>query len=115
MEIKMAMTERFRDVRKGLGREIVLASVAGVLIVLSLLFEHLFHLSPVFFVATYPITPQMVAALLSLSFTGAPIIWGSIKGLLRRETNVDELVSLAIIGAVILGEYNAAAIVAFIA
>lgn len=110
----MAMTERFRDVKKGLGREIVLALLAGILIILSLLFEHVFDVSPLFFVATYPITPQMVASLLSLSFTGAPIIWGSIKGLLRRETNVDELVSLAIIGAVILGEYNAAAIVAFI-
>lgn len=110
----MAITERFRDVKKGLGREIVLASLAGILIVLSLLFEHIFHLPPLFFVATYPVTPQMAASILSLSFTGPFIIRGSIKGLLRHETNVDELVSLAIVASVILGEYTAAAAVAFI-
>ena len=101
----MALTERYWDKRKGLGREIALTSVAGVLIGLSLLFKHVLHLSPIF---------SMSAALVSLSLTGIPIIVGSIKGLLRRETNVDELVSLAIIACVILGEYTAAAVVAFI-
>ncbi len=101
----MALTERYRDKKRGLGRELALVSIAGVLIVLSLLFEYILHLPPV---------SSVVASLLSLSLTGLPIVQGSIKGLIRRETNVDELVSLAIIAAVILGEYTAAAVVAFV-
>ena len=37
-----------------------------------------------------------VFALISVAISGLPIVWGAIKGLIRREVNVDELVSLAI-------------------
>lgn len=50
----------------------------------------------------------------SLALTGLPIVLGAARGLLRLETNVDELVSLAIIASIILGEWTAGAIVAFI-
>jgi Cd2+/Zn2+-exporting ATPase len=50
----------------------------------------------------------------SLCFTGLPIIWGAAKGLLRLRTNVDELVSIAIVASVILGEWISAAVVAWI-
>jgi len=58
------------------------------------------------------VTPALCLA--SLALTGLPIVWGALSGLVRLQTNVDELVSLAIVASVILGEWITAAIVAFI-
>jgi len=55
-----------------------------------------------------------VFALISVAINGFPIIWGAIKGLVRREVNVDELVSLAIIASLIQGEFLTAAVVSFV-
>ena len=53
-------------------------------------------------------------ALISVAINGFPIIWGALKGLVRREVNVDELVSLAIIASLIQGEFLTAAVVSFV-
>lgn len=53
-------------------------------------------------------------ALTSVAINGFPIIWSATKGLLNREVNVDELVSLAIVASLIQGEYLTAAIVSFV-
>lgn len=53
-------------------------------------------------------------ALASVALNGLPIIWGALRGLVRREVNVDELVALAIIASLILGEYLTAAVVSFV-
>jgi Cd2+/Zn2+-exporting ATPase len=53
-------------------------------------------------------------AIISVAINGAPIIWGAIKGLLEKEVNVDELVSLAIIASLIQGEFLTAAVVSFV-
>jgi len=53
-------------------------------------------------------------ALVSVAFNGLPIIWGAVRGLIHKEVNVDELVSLAIIASLIQGEYLAAAVVSFV-
>jgi Zn2+/Cd2+-exporting ATPase len=61
--------------------------------------------------------PQVVViglSLGSLCLTGFPIIWGAVRGLLRLTTNVDELVSIAIVASVFLGEWISAAVVAWI-
>ncbi len=42
-------------------------------------------------------------ALLAVAVGGGPIIWSAIKGLARGRTNVNELASLGIIGALVLG------------
>ncbi len=55
-----------------------------------------------------------VLALASLSLTGLPIVWRAVRGVVRFESNVDELVSLAIVASLLLGEWISAAIVAFI-
>ncbi len=55
-----------------------------------------------------------VLAIISVAINGAPIIWGAIRGLMNREVNVDELVSLAIIASLIQGEFLTAAIVSFV-
>jgi Cd2+/Zn2+-exporting ATPase len=53
-------------------------------------------------------------ALLAVTVLGGPIILGAVKGLVRKELNVDELVSLAIIAAVLIGQYLTAAEIALI-
>ena len=55
-----------------------------------------------------------ILALASLSLTGFPIVWSAARGLARLKSNVDELVSLAILASLVLGEWLSAAIVAFI-
>jgi Cd2+/Zn2+-exporting ATPase len=61
-----------------------------------------------------PSTVGMVLALASVALNGIPIIWGAIQGLLERKVNVDELVSLAIIAALLEGEFLTAAVVSFV-
>lgn len=53
-------------------------------------------------------------AILSALCTGVPIIISSIKGLLGGKQNVCELAGIAIIGAILIGEYTTAAEVGFI-
>ncbi|HCF50721.1 MAG TPA: cadmium-translocating P-type ATPase, partial [Syntrophomonas sp.] len=53
-------------------------------------------------------------ALIAVLILGGPIVWNAAKGLRELQTNVDELVSLAIVASVFIGEYQAAAVVAFI-
>jgi Cd2+/Zn2+-exporting ATPase len=52
--------------------------------------------------------------LLSVAINGLPVVAGAVKGLLRKEVNVDELVSLAIVACLINGEYLTAAVVSCI-
>ncbi len=55
-----------------------------------------------------------ISALVAVAILGGAIIAGAIRGMLNRELNVDELVSLAIVASVIIGEYLPAAMVALI-
>ncbi len=55
-----------------------------------------------------------VLALVSTAFTGIPIIYSAVKGLIFERKGLYELAGLAIIGAVYLGEYMTAAEVGFI-
>ncbi|MBC7358332.1 MAG: cation-translocating P-type ATPase [Desulfacinum sp.] len=64
--------------------------------------------------AAAPSPPGTALALASLALNGLPIIWNAAKGLLERRTNVDELVSLAIIACLIQGEFLTAAFVSFV-
>lgn len=59
-----------------------------------------------------PIVPR-IFALIAVATGGLTIAVGAAKGLLRRQVNVDELVTIAIVASVIYGEYLSAAFVAF--
>jgi Zn2+/Cd2+-exporting ATPase len=87
------------------GGKIARVVVAGLLVAAALAVESL-----------APGAGWLVVALAvaSLALTGLPIVVGALRGLLRLETNVDELVALAIVASVVLGEWIAAAVVAFI-
>lgn len=52
--------------------------------------------------------------LASVAVNGAPIVWGAVRGLMDREVNVDELVSLAIVASLVAGEFLGAAVVSFV-
>jgi len=63
------------------------------------------------------LTRPLIADILLLAaacLTGVPIIREAIQGLLKRQINVDELVSMAIMGCVATGNYLEAAIVSTI-
>ncbi len=63
------------------------------------------------------ISPAWIGAAMALAavaVNGLPIIRGAIEGLLQRQVNVDELVSLAIAASLIQGEFVTAAVVSFI-
>lgn len=65
--------------------------------------------------ATGGLSPVGIAlALASVALNGAPIIWGAVQGILERKVNVDELVSLAIVAALLEGEFLTAAVVSFV-
>ncbi len=55
-----------------------------------------------------------VLGLVATAIAGGPIIWSAIKGLSQGKTNVNELVAMSIIGAVSLGWYVEAGLVALI-
>lgn len=55
-----------------------------------------------------------IFAVIALVLLGGPIIIEAVRGLLQKELNVDELVSLAIIASAVIGEYLLAATVALI-
>ncbi len=86
-------------------RDFYIAFSAGLLALLSFLIDYDNHIS------SYLGTSF---ALISVTINGAPIIWGAIKGIVEREVNVDELVSLAIIASLIQGEFLTAAVVSFV-
>ncbi len=55
-----------------------------------------------------------VLGLVATVIAGGPIVWSAIKGLSKGQTNVNELVAMSIIGAVSLGWYVEAGLVALI-
>ena len=59
-------------------------------------------------------TTGMALALVSVVFNGVPIIVGALKGLWKRQVNVDELVALAIVASLAKGEFLTAAVVSFV-
>jgi Cd2+/Zn2+-exporting ATPase len=61
----------------------------------------------------YSFYPELLA-LIVVVILGGPIILEAITGIMRKELNVDELVSLAIIASVIIGAYFSAALVSLI-
>ena len=86
-------------------RDFYIALSAGVLALTSFMIDH-GHQDPS--------KLGISLAIVSVTINGLPIIWGAVKGLMNRQVNVDELVSLAIIASMIQGEFLAAAVVSFV-
>jgi Zn2+/Cd2+-exporting ATPase len=55
-----------------------------------------------------------VFILASVAINGFPIIRGAIAGLMEKKINVDELVSLAILASIMMGEFLSAAVISFV-
>jgi len=86
-------------------REILLVSVSGIFLLITFIVE--FYIPGKSFIGTG-------AALISLALTAVPILTEAVSGLLKGQRNVCELAGLAIIGAVIIGEYTTAAEISLI-
>ncbi|WP_035067337.1 heavy metal translocating P-type ATPase [Nitratidesulfovibrio termitidis] len=85
-------------------RETLLCLLGGVLAAAS-------------WIASLSGAPAWLAAALALTgaaINGLPIVKGAVEGLLEKQVNVDELVSIALVASVMQGEYLSAAIVACI-
>jgi Cd2+/Zn2+-exporting ATPase len=54
-----------------------------------------------------------VIALLGAILLGAPLVWHALKCLAQGHTHMEELVALAVVAAIALGEYKEAGIIAF--
>jgi len=85
--------------------DIVKMAVAGGFIVAAVAAQYIVQAREAYVIAF---------SCLSLCFTGFRIVWSALRGLARLRTNVDELVSFAIVASMILGEWISAAAVAFI-
>lgn len=59
-------------------------------------------------------TISIILALISVAINGLPIISNAVYGIINRKVNVDELVSIAIIASLLIGEFLAAAVVSFV-
>jgi Zn2+/Cd2+-exporting ATPase len=55
-----------------------------------------------------------VFILTSIAINGFPIVRGAISGLIEKKINVDELVSLAILASILMGEFLSAAVISFV-
>lgn len=85
-------------------KEFYLTSAGALLIVASFILDRLYINQLL----------STVLALTALAILGGPIIWGAMKGLWEKQLNVDELVSLAMVASVVIGEYLSASVVALI-
>ncbi|NPV93143.1 MAG: cadmium-translocating P-type ATPase [Firmicutes bacterium] len=85
-------------------KEFYTTSLGGLLILISYISSK---------TGAYAYLPE-VTAIAAVVLLGGPIVWGALQGLWARQSNVDELVSLAIVASVAVGEYLSAAVVAFI-
>ncbi len=54
-----------------------------------------------------------VIALVGAVLLGAPLVWHALKGLAHGHAHMEELVALAVVAAIALGEYQEAGIIAF--
>ncbi|MDE2817928.1 MAG: cation-translocating P-type ATPase [Chloroflexota bacterium] len=77
--------------------------------------QHL-HLGQSVTISLVPAGESYIAvglALAAVGIGGLGIVWGALQGLRQRQVNVDELVSIAVIASVLLGEYLSAGLVVF--
>lgn len=54
-----------------------------------------------------------ILALMGALLLGGPLVWHAIRGLMDGHTHMEELVALAVVAAIALGEYQEAGIIAF--
>ena len=75
-----------------------------------------FHLGQTLTISLVPEGESYLAvglALAAVVIGGTGIVWGALQGLRQRQVNVDELVSIAVIASVLVGEYLSAGLVVF--
>ncbi|MFQ5413326.1 MAG: heavy metal translocating P-type ATPase [Phycisphaerae bacterium] len=88
--------------------------VSSFIVDLPLVARVLFQLEPVAGPDGYAHTPySQVIALVGAVLLGAPLVWHALTCLWHGHSHMDELVALAVVAAIALGEYQEAGIIAF--
>ena len=62
---------------------------------------------------TFRIPYSQIIALIGASLLGAPLVWHALKCLVQGHAHMEELVALAVVAAMAVGEYQEAGIIAF--
>ncbi|MCH8236350.1 MAG: hypothetical protein IIC29_09535, partial [Chloroflexi bacterium] len=62
---------------------------------------------------TFQIPYSQIIALIGASLLGAPLVWHALKCLVQGHAHMEELVALAVVAAMAVGEYQEAGIIAF--
>jgi Cd2+/Zn2+-exporting ATPase len=86
-------------------RDFMLCGAGGLLALAGFIWDYL-GVSPAWWGVAF--------ALAAAAINGLPIVFEAAKGLWNRQVNVDELVSLAIVAALLQGEFLTAAVIGFI-
>ncbi len=95
-------------------RLLVITLLGGMLVVSSFIAERLFAGSPIRDASGAPRVPHAdLIALIGALMLAAPLVWHAIHHLLEGHAHMDELVAMAIVAAIALGEYQEAGIIAF--
>ncbi len=100
---------------------LLIATLMGGMLVVSsfvvdfpIVAKTLFQYDPVVIAGGRASTPySAVIALLGAVLLGAPLVWHAVKCLRHGHMHMDELVALAVVAAIALGEYQEAGIIAF--
>jgi Cd2+/Zn2+-exporting ATPase len=108
--IKQAVAQETRSA----SRLLVLTLLGGMLVVSSFVAEYLFSGSPVRDAKGLPRIPHAdLIALVGALMLALPLVWHALKHLWAGHTHMDELVAMAIMAAIALGDYQEAGIIAF--
>lgn len=102
------------------GSLLIFALMGGMLVVSSFVVEFPFvaktlfqHETTVASAARTHNPHADIIALLGAVLLGAPLVWHALKGLVHGHAHMEELVALAVLAAIALGEYQEAGIIAF--
>lgn len=96
---------------------LLIGTLMGGMLVISSYIVNLPTVARVLFQVDAPANGQIphsqVMALLGAVLLGLPLVWHALQGLLEGHAHMDELVALAVVAAIALGEYQEAGIIAF--
>ncbi len=95
-------------------RLLILTMMGGMLVISSFLAEYLFDGSPIQSAAGELRNPYSdFIALVAAILLALPLVWHALKHLAEGQMHMDELVAMAVVAAIALGQYQEAGIIAF--
>ena len=95
-------------------RLLILTMMGGMLVISSFVAEYLFDASPIQSGAGKLRNPHSdFIALVAAILLALPLVWHALKHLAAGQMHMDELVAMAVVAAIALGQYQEAGVIAF--